>query len=239
MVPLLRKSIVLAAMIMAAGALTVRATADKDAAELLSAAQNMRETWPTSFPGFTARVHVEQDSKVGDGTISVSSEGRVDVALDDADLKKLVASTLGSLVSHRMAAEPSHENPSLGPTDTHPQGRAILLNDAGKSLYRIRDNQILQVNRSMGPIRFTIDILRNRIVEGGKYLPAFFTVTYRDATTGALQRTETFEESYARIGGMYLPSSRRVVSASPSATSITTITLTDHRILSNAASVAK
>jgi len=231
MYTLLRKPIVCAAVVFAAVALATHARADKEAVELLRSATAMRDTWPKSFPGFTAKVHVEQDSKTGDGTVNVGPDGKVEVALEDAGLKKEVTSTLRSLVVHRMSGEPGRENPTLGPTDSNPQGRAVLLNDTMGSLYRIRDNQILQVNRTMGTMRFTIDVLRNRIVEGGRYLPAFFTVTYRDAKNGALQRTEAFEESYARVGGLYLPSGRRVVSATPSATSITTITFTDHRLL--------
>jgi hypothetical protein len=239
MFTLLRKPIVLTALVLAAAALTTPASADKEAADLLTAATSMRETWPKSFPGFTAKIHVEQDSKTADGTVTVAADGKVDVTLEDSDLNKMVTSTLRSLVLHRMAGDSGHENPSLGPTDNSPQGRAILLNDDANSLYRIRDNQIMQVNRTMGPIRFTIDILRNRLVEGGKYLPAFFTVTYRDAKTGALHRTETFEESYTRVGGMYLPSGRRAVSATPTATSITTIALTDLHLLATTTSLAK
>jgi hypothetical protein len=76
-------------------------------------------------------------------------------------------------------------------------------------------------------------------VDGGKYLPRFFTVTYRDAKTGDLQRTQTFQESYTRIGGIYLPSERRSVSASPTATSITTLILTEHKLSHSATTAAK
>jgi Protein of unknown function (DUF3386) len=108
-----------------------------------------------------------------------------------------------------------------------------------KSLYRIHDGQIMQVNRVMGGSAFTIDILQNTLVDGGRYLPHAYTVSYRDEKTGALQRVQSFEEEYTRIGAFWLPSVRRVVTAADGDTTTSVLQLSDHQLASDTARAAR
>jgi hypothetical protein len=87
-------------------------------------------------------------------------------------------------------------------------------------MYRVRDGQIMQVNRSAGPSRFTIDILHNTVLENGKYLPSSFTVSYRDAKTGKLNKVESFSERYENVGGFWLPAERQEVISGEGSTSV-------------------
>jgi hypothetical protein len=47
----------------------------------------------------------------------------------------------------------------------------------------------------------------------GKYLPHNFTVTYFDAKTGQLQRSDMFTDSYEKKWGVWYPTSRRIIHA--------------------------
>jgi hypothetical protein len=201
-----------------------------DAKELLESAQRLRETWDKNFPGFTAQVVVEEDGEIASGPLKVAADGSVEVSMEDPDLKSEAKNTIQSITMHRLARA-NHYNSEFGPEDHHPQGRAILLKDGAMgSMYRVKDGQIRQVNRAMGNSHFTIDMLQNTVLEDGKYLPATFTVTYRDGKTGKLQHTETYSERYENVGGYWLPVERRIVTAEEGKTSIFHIQLKNLRL---------
>jgi hypothetical protein len=65
----------------------------------------------------------------------------------------------------------------------------------------------------MGDRRFIITVLETRTGDPGKYLPRHFTVTYFDAQSGAITETESFTDDYAKVQGVWLPTSRRVITA--------------------------
>src|SRR5262249_30295621 len=73
------------------------------------------------------------------------------------------------------------------------------------------------VNRSMGPIRFTITMLENRTNAEGKFLPVSYVVNTWDNKTGALQRSEAHFQSWQRVGAFDLPATTRVVTATAEA----------------------
>jgi hypothetical protein len=213
--------------------LTFPVKGSDDADSLLQGVRQLRETWRSDFPGFTARVRVEKDGAVGQGTATIARDGSIDLKLDNSKLEEEARSGLASMVSHRMAsgASPLGKNkPSFGAADAHPQGRSVLLNDPFDSMYRIRDGQIMQVNRTMGVEKFTTDVLRNTVLDNGKYLPAAYAVSFFDKD-GKLERAESFSESYQDIEGYWLPSERRqVVSYGGDAPSVSALSLSDLRL---------
>jgi hypothetical protein len=213
------------AVLIASTAIPAIADDKSDASALLQSATNNREVWGKDFPGFHARLTVDKDNRSAEGTVAVSASGKVEITLVDESLRTVAQKLLGSMISHRFAGKAQY-SPTYGPDDKHPQGRSVLLNDSGQSMYRIRDGQILQVNRSMGPSKFTIDILENRMVESGHHLPVAYTVTYRNPGTGALERVDSYNERFVRVQKFYLPSKLRVVSAGAAGTEITEIALT-------------
>ena len=206
--------------------LTFHAEGKVGADEILSAAQRLRETWNRSFPGFTAHLRIDKDGEVAEGPVKVAANGEVELKLEDPDLNKEAVETFQSIVTHRLPRPTSYQ-PSFGPEDRHPQGRSVLLGDTSNSMYRIKDGQIMQVNRDAGPTRFTIDMLSNTLLEDGKYLPSSFTVSYRDAKNGKLLRVESYSERYEKVGGYWLPVERQEVNSREGATSVTRITLSN------------
>jgi hypothetical protein len=65
----------------------------------------------------------------------------------------------------------------------------------------------------MGADHFIITVLETTKTPEGKNLPRHFTVTYFDAKSGAVKRTETFTDEYKLIDGVWFPASRRMFRA--------------------------
>jgi hypothetical protein len=187
--------------------------ANPEATKLLSQARAARALW-SKFPGFTANVTVTVNGQTHQGTVQVTEKGKVSVS----DLPEKEAAwckgVLGSAVAHRLS---SGEEPEMacvfGDEEIHhPLGRLVRVtgDDMGSS-YRIRDQQIMMVNRQMGKMRFSITMLENQRNEEGKYLPHACSVHYWDAKTGELTKTESHFQAWNRQQGIDLPTMIRVI----------------------------
>ena len=88
-----------------------------------------------------------------------------------------------------------------------------MLSDEFHSSYRIRDRQVIVVNRDMKDARFTITVMENEVNKEGKFLPACFVVNTWDAKTNALTSSETHHQTWKRVGGFDLPEGLLVVTA--------------------------
>src|SRR5262249_40952102 len=79
--------------------------------------------------------------------------------------------------------------------------------------YRIKDEQILVVDRHVEGRKFTISVLENRKNAEGKYLPVSFVVDYWNPTSGELLRSDATYQSWTRVGTFDLPVVARIVTA--------------------------
>jgi hypothetical protein len=89
----------------------------------------------------------------------------------------------------------------------HPLGRLIRINDDALmgSHYRIRDDVITEVHRKLENLRFTITVTEVHRTAEGKTLPKAYTVSYWDAKTGGLTRTNAAVDEWTRVGRWDLP----------------------------------
>ena len=197
---------------------------DPAAFDLLQAASNRRCTLPKDFPGFTADVTLNDNGAETTGTVAFTPGKDLEIQIAGVDAKAVawLRSSLASALSHRMGGDFSKGDGANVITfvshDHNPLGRQLSLNDEMKSLYRVRDNQIMEVTRTMGSQRFTITMLENVVVDSDKYLPKHFVVTYFNAQTGALDRAEYFTDTHVRVDKAWLPATRRVITASAGGT---------------------
>ena len=193
-------------------------TADAAATKLLADARAARAVYH-HFPGFTADIDVNLDGKATRGQVEVSDKGKVTLTLDDPAAEKWAKNTLASTIAHRLdSGSSSGETPCAFVDDDahHPLGRAIrVLNDEFHSSYRIRDQQVIVVNRHMPGTgsRFTITVMENLRTKEGKFLPACYVVNTWDAKTDALTSSETHHETWQRVGAFDLPQETIVVRA--------------------------
>ena len=220
------------------------------ATRLLKNARSARATW-NKFPGFSANIVVNHDGKIIRGTVTASNSAQVDLTgFSPGELKSRVRRQLISLVAHRLSNASGRNTPCsfADNNKNHPLGRKInVLNDELHSSYRIRDRQIIEVNRNMGKTRFTITVTKNYTTPEKKFLPAAYVVNMWNNHTNQLISSTTHYNQWKRVGGYDLPAHVMIVTAKttdaptantggkavPSTTlSALTITLSNHRLLS-------
>ena len=206
--------------------------ADPKAVQLFQDAMGARASW-AKFPGFAADIKANVDGRTWSGSATISAKGEVKITEEDEVATPWVRDQLESLVMHRVA-RPRGETPVLRFADNkadHPLGR-LLVFEGGTfaSSYRVKDRQIMVVNRSMGKLNMTITVLDNDLNAEKKFLPRSYTVQYWDASSGNLQRTESIQNRWARVGSWDLPTLLTVQTSSSAGLGVKTMTLSKHRL---------
>lgn len=205
--------------------------ADPDATRLLTEARANRALWK-NFPGFAADIEVNLDGKISKGKVAIDARGGIVLRdLHDA-AERWAREVLATDIDHRLNAETEPTACVFTDDDTsHPLGRSVrLLGDGMGSVYRVRDRQIVVVNRRMGKMRFSITVLQTASNKDGKYLPSSFVVHYWDVATGDLRKTDAFTHAWKRVGDFDLPAYTRVVSTSRDV-SVKSLTLSNHAMI--------
>jgi hypothetical protein len=216
-----------------------RTDADQAAVDLFEEAIAARASW-RDFPGFSAHIAGNIDGRTFTGKVEIDGKGEVSFTDDVQDREESVSGwvqeQLESIVLHRMArpSSPDRSRPVLrfGESRTdHPFGR-LLIFDGGKfaSSYRMKDRQIMVVNRNMGKENMTITTLENHKNADGKYLPKSYVVRYWDAQSGRLTRSETVQDDWRRLGAWDLPVTRTLTLASDLGLSVKSFTLSKHEL---------
>jgi hypothetical protein len=215
------------------------AKADPAATKLLADARAARANW-TGFPGFTADAEVNLDGHTGRARVEVKPDGKVSLEAAGQPLDKeadnWVRRELGSVAGHRLDSGTDLETPCAFANEDadHPLGRAVrVLNDEFHSSYRIRDRQIIVVNRQMPQqgVRFTITVLENRLNDEKQYLPVSFVVNSWDLKGNTLTRSEAHHQTWQRVGKFDLPQSITVVSATGDKQEARSLKLSNFKLL--------
>ncbi len=211
----------------------VRDGADPEAVAMFQKAIAARAAWK-SFPGFTANIEGSVDGRFFTGKVQIDKEGSVDMKLDEETASEWVESQLGSIVLHRMASS-GGPPPVLRFADqdvANPLGRLLtFVGGTFASSYRVRDNQIMVVNRNIGKQNFTITVLDNTRNQDNQYLPRSYVVRYWDAQTGKLDRTQTVLNRWQRVGTLDLPSELVQISSSAAGLTTRSFQLSNHKLL--------
>ena len=209
---------------------------DPGAHDLLRAVHEATYRFPEGFPGFGADVAFQREALTAAGTLRVRSPREVVLAidLDEAD-KTWLRREIASMVGHRWplsyeAADGRHAL-RLGPDEGHVLGRLVRHADDATSFYRVRDGQIVQAVRRMGDRRVAITTQDHLATGDGRVLPTEYAVDYWDAATGRLTRADTYSDRYIVVANVYLPASRRVVTADDAGMTTRRFTLARHHLL--------
>jgi hypothetical protein len=212
------------------------ASADPAAAALFEEAVAKRARWH-NFPGFRAHAKGQVDGRPFHGTVWIDAKGEVSVEIEDEAGQAWVTEQLESIALHRMASDkpsPKKAQPVIrfGDFDKdHPLGRLVVF-EGGRmaSSYRVKDQQLLVVNRHLGKEHMTITVQENERTTEGRFLPRHYNVHYWDAATGKLLRTETFEQRWQRQGSWDLPTLHAATIASEAGVLMRTLQLSKHEL---------
>jgi hypothetical protein len=211
---------------------------DSEAVTLFEDALSARAQWK-DFPGFTAELAGETDGRPFTGKAVFQADGTVRVDTDDPVARPWLQDQLGSLAMHRLPeATEDASKPRAKPAirfgddeEAHPLGR-LLIFDGGRfaASYRVKDQQIMVVNRRTGPKNMTITVLDNERNRDGQFLPRTYVVHYWDAPSGKFDRVETTQERWQRVESWDLPTLHTTTTASSAGLSVRSVTISDHRI---------
>jgi len=192
------------------------AESDPQALDALVRARNGRSMWE-EFPGFTADLTIHADSQDVKAKVEINADGNVSLTMEKGVLADWVEEQLNSLVQHRMPdGEVTQNAVTFSDQDmTHPLGRKIDLGDPDlQSAYRLKDDAIMEVNRVMGPMRFTISVMEIERNAENKYLPRSFTMNFFDGKSGELRTSLAYWNAWQRIGKFDLPKTILEINAS-------------------------
>jgi hypothetical protein len=211
---------------------------DPQARELLRRAFENTARWQKDFTGFTADLTVNINGKETSGPVMVKGPREVSVQLGDADVQKWAQEQLGMIAVHRgpRSFEESDGKYTLTmEEDGHPMGTKLVIHGSN-SFYRLKDNRITQINRSMAhpgmaPFAFTINVEDSATTQDQKHLTTKYTVYYYSPTDGKLNNVESFTDSHVRIGSSDLPATRRIISFENGAVIVKSLTFKNHKLV--------
>lgn len=184
---------------------------------LLRGTREHREAFSPQFGGFRAELRIRLDGNQHSGTLLFKPPRTVEVKVEDEEAQRSVEQTLRSMIFHRMPPRrrdtTQPQKPlRLAPPDSHRLGRKVYLGDRYESSYRIRDNQIFEINRQMGDNRLLITVMENQLTPKGRHLPRHFLVTLFDMESGALKSASAYTDEYVEMEGNFLPKRRQITS---------------------------
>lgn len=211
-------------------------TTNATAHEILKAAHERAYRYPEGFAGFQAALRYTTDEKNLEGSVIIHSPTDISLAMEDEEeTVKALQREIASLCGHRWYAPYSEGDGrytlSLDENARHPLGQLIQFHgDPFKSSYRVKDGSVMQINRQMGPTRFTIQILEHTNVEGGHTLPRQFTVAFWNTEQKRLTRSVSYTDLYVAVDGYHLPSSRRMIISDDAGVHVQIIEFSDHKL---------
>jgi hypothetical protein len=217
---------------------------DPQARELLRRAYEKTSRWGKDFPGFRAELIVNDRGKRVSGSVAVKSPREVEVLLPDEGLQKWGQVQIAMMAIHR-SSRPFEEADgqytlTLAEEDDHPLGRLLCIHGDGmNSRYRVRDDRITQINRSMERIKFTINVEESLTTQDGKYLTTRYTVFYFSPQDNRLLQAESYTDQPAVVAWpgspqatpLYLPGHRRVIYTENGETIVRTLAFQEHKPL--------
>lgn len=205
------------------------------ALDLFRTAYENRYIWDSQFPGYSATALIQQDGETYKGTIRINRDLSVEInGIESEKAIDALSRGLRMLVTHRrstpFAIAHKEHTFSLGKTDT---SGAVQVNQQGNgtpSYYQVKDKKITQVNRIMGPVAVTVDLLDAQDTPAG-YLGTRYIATFKYIQTGDELDKLEFEDAYKKIGGYYIPARQIVRNLGSGNPGTTEITLTDIQLL--------
>jgi hypothetical protein len=176
------------------------------AEQMMIRAHQNRASWD-GMVGFSADVLVSNNGEQVEGTVTIRTDGEIDLILPEDFSSDWVHTKLASLVQHRQAPRENFDVSFADEVKNHPLGRLIKFNDdpAMGSHYRIDGDVITEVHRNMGKTRFTIsvtDVTRNA---QGKYLPKSYSLSFWNAESDELVSTMNVHDDWITVEGRDLP----------------------------------
>ena len=121
---------------------------------------------------------------------------------------------------------------SFGDEGTHPLGRSVVMGGDGMgSFYRIKDGRIHQINRKTPRFSFSINIEESVKNAEEKFLTQKYSVFYFNPENKGLKNVESYTDLYTRVDAYDLPEQRRIIDCQEGTCVVSSMTLSNHKML--------
>ncbi|MGV2832088.1 DUF3386 domain-containing protein [Myxosarcina sp. GI1(2024)] len=199
---------------------------ENTARDRFRSAYENRYTWDKNFPGYTTKLELRQGDEVYSGNIKVNRDLSVEVTgIENEEVTESVYNHMRDVITHRKrnSFENAHGKSTFnfGEEDSSGAVEILVKGDAMGSNYKIRDKEITQVSRVMGPMAFVINT--NESLDTGEgYISTGYNAIFRDSKTNKLKGKREFKESYEKFGNYYLPVHQEIEAIDKDGNKITT-----------------
>jgi hypothetical protein len=210
---------------------------DPRAAALMQEAAKTRYTWSPDVVAVSGKITWHHDGKSGAASFRsvLRQRGGLTFAVEgDGQVPSDVRDHVASMINHRVPPAPGAaerpQPPSVIVVEDEERGPLILsVGDPMLSTQRVKDGKLVQVNRTMGGKRFTIDVTEFvKASKGNRVYPAAFVVKWWDAATGKKLERQTYTTSgFYHVDGQMFPKAEAVVSEKDGQTSTLEIVYSD------------
>jgi hypothetical protein len=196
-----------------------KATGDARAQALMEEAARTRYVWSPEIASVSGKFTWALDGQTGEATFRrvLHQKGKTSFVVEgNVPVPQEVKDHIASLISHRTSAPPGAPSkaapPSVIVVEDDDRGPLIMtVGDPMQSTSRVKDGKMVQVNRTMGGQRFTIDVTEFEKSPDGRYFSSAFTVTYWDAATGKRVEKQTYStQGFDVITGQMFPKAEKV-----------------------------
>jgi|GEM_PF-2508664 len=204
---------------------------DPAAWDFLKQASEARASFPTTLLGFSADFSADVEGRTVSGHV-IYDRGR-DLSIDikggtDKD-QDWVKGQIRSQILHRSGVPFDKGDGAYAITFTGSEnglGKEVAVADSMQSRYRIRGNEILEVDRQIGGERLVVCILDTLHTSGGHNLTTQMTV-YHFTLEGSLKATEAITDTFDQRGGIAYPGVRRMLLTTPQGIATRTLTFSN------------
>ncbi len=209
---------------------------DPKAREALKEVFGNTARWDADFKGFTADINVNINGKEETGTVTVKGPKEIELTIQDEKAKEFASENLASIAMHRGPRSFDESDGkyklAFGDEGTHPLGRSVVMGGDGMgSFYRIKDGRIQQINRKTPRFSFSINIEESVKNAENKFLTKKYSVFYFKPENQGLKNVESYTDDYTRVDAYDLPEQRRIIDCQEGACVVSSMTLSNHKML--------
>lgn len=206
------------------------------ARELFRKAYENRYTWNPQFPGYTATVEVGQGKENYRGRVRLNADLSVEVTgIDNKDARQMIENQLRMIAIHRRQVpfEAEHKNNifKLGTTDKNGAVEIMAQGNRTEASYKVLNQQIVQVNRLLGPHSVTVNVVDSQIVPEG-YLATQYQTIVREPQTKQIVGRQESKDTYKKIGDYHILSRQVIQNVEQGQSSTTELQFTDINLIS-------
>jgi len=203
---------------------------DPAAYNFLKSASEARASFPKNLLGFSADFSADVEGRTVSGHVVYDPGSDLQLTLSggtDQD-QAWVRGQIRSQILHRSGVPFEKGDGTYAIAFTGSEnalGKQVALSDSMQSKYRIRGDEILEVDRTIGGERLIVCVLDTLQTKAGKRLSTQMSVTHF-AADGTLKASEMITDKFEIVSDIPFPGTRRVLATTPQGITTKTISFT-------------